>query len=488
MKAELKQILKHSLIYGAGTVLGKIIGFLMIPVYTRFLSPADYGIIELLDLTVYILGTLIGYSITSAIVRFYYDHKEASERKILVSTALLFVGGLSIAVALLLLPFSPLLSQLILKSPIYSVYFKIVLGTLCFQMIGEFCLTYTQVQQKSIQYTTYTLIKLFIGLGCNILFVVVLKKGPLGILYSSFISAFSLGLFLGIKTLFETKLHFSWEKLKAMLAYGYPLILGSLSTFVLTFSDRYFLNQYSTLTAVGIYALAYKLSMLIPVLVTGPFLTIWSAKRFEIAKLPDANEIQVKVFNYFAFILIFAAAALSIFVRAGLHLITTPDFFEAARFVPIIAIGYICNGLYYHFNFGIYFKNKTKYAAGILISGAVLDLVLNYFLIRRYHAMGAAIATSLAFFYIACATFFVSRRFYIIPYDIARLMKILLAGTTAYALALVFDPHSLYLSLAWKFFSLGTYPFLLLILGFYRLSELRELYQMGLRKLKGFNV
>lgn len=87
--SELKKILRHALVYGAGNILGKIVGFVMIPVYTRYLTPSDYGVIELLDLTVFILGTLIGYSMTSALVRYYYQYREQSERDSLVCTGLL---------------------------------------------------------------------------------------------------------------------------------------------------------------------------------------------------------------------------------------------------------------------------------------------------------------------------------------------------------------------------------------------------------------
>src|SRR6185369_462025 len=137
-------------------------------------------------------------------------------------------------------------------------------------------------------------------------------------------------------TLRETGLGFSREKLGKMVRYGTPLIFASFSTFIVTFSDRYFLNWFSDLTQVGIYSLGYKMSMLIAVFITNPFNMTWAPKRFEIAKRPDALDISKRIFTYFAFAAVFAGLALSLLIGDVLKVITTPAFYGAARVVPVL--------------------------------------------------------------------------------------------------------------------------------------------------------
>src|SRR4030095_11638368 len=103
----LKKIGKHSLVYSAGTTIGRVVGFLMVPFYTRFLSPADYGVLGRLDLRTCLLCTVIGLGISGAMVRFFYDCQEEEQRNEIVSTAVLFGLALLSIIYLALRPLSP---------------------------------------------------------------------------------------------------------------------------------------------------------------------------------------------------------------------------------------------------------------------------------------------------------------------------------------------------------------------------------------------
>src|SRR5687768_10166517 len=92
--AQLKSILKHGSIYGISRILSRAVGFLMIPVYTRFLDPEGYGILELLDLTLSVMGLVIANGINSSIFKFYYKHEDDRSRRAVVSTAILSVAGI----------------------------------------------------------------------------------------------------------------------------------------------------------------------------------------------------------------------------------------------------------------------------------------------------------------------------------------------------------------------------------------------------------
>src|SRR5689334_13203728 len=92
---------RHSFVYGMGTVLAKALGFIMLPLYTHYLSPRDYGILEILDLTMTLIGMFLNMGITAALLRYYNIHKSSSERHKVVATAFLFVIGTGVAAWLL---------------------------------------------------------------------------------------------------------------------------------------------------------------------------------------------------------------------------------------------------------------------------------------------------------------------------------------------------------------------------------------------------
>ncbi|MDB5103930.1 MAG: conserved rane protein of unknown function [Fibrobacteres bacterium] len=466
------QVVKNSSIYGFSNILSRFIGFLMIPIYTRYLTPGDYGTMEMLDLTAYVITMWVGFSVSSAIIRFYYDYENVEERHELVSTALLFVGATSFIAVACLLPFSTRISELLFKHPNNGKFLMVVFGSIFFQLLIEDCLVFFQVRQKALWYVGISTARLLMGLSLNILFVVVLRMGVAGILYSGVLTAAATGIFIFSKTLSMTGLAFSPAKLKKLLGYGFPLIFSGFSTFIITFSDRYFLNAYSTLEDVGNYSLGYKMSMLVAVLITSPFLTAWSAKRFEISSHPDADRTCSRVFTYFCIVLFFGALILCAFITDILAIVATPAFRVAATFVPLVVLGYVLNGFYYHFNYGILLQKKTKVIAVIMASAAAVNLGLNFLLIPRMHGMGAALATTLSYLYITVATYVMAQRLHPIQFELRRVGILFLLAGGLYAGSLFVPGQSVILSLVCKSFIVALYPVLLYFCRFFNGEEL----------------
>lgn len=466
------QIAKNSSIYGISNILSRFIGFLMIPIYTRYLSPADYGTMEMLDLTAYVVTMWVGFSVSNSIIRFYYDYGSEGERHQLVSTALLFIACTSFAAVCTLMPFSTLISKMLFKHPDNGKYFIIVFGSIFFQLLIENCLVFFQVRQKAIWYAGLSMIRLVIGLSLNIVFVVLLKKGVAGILYSGLLTSAATGTFIFAKTLSMTGISFSTQKLRKLIGYGFPLIFSGFSTFIITFSDRYFLNAYSTLEDVGNYSLGYKMSMLISILITNPFLTAWSAKRFEISKQPGSDEICGRVLTYFCIPLFLAALVLCVFITDILTIVATPAFRAAANFVPLVVLGYMFNGIYYHFNYGILLKRRTRIIATIMATAAVLNLGLNFVLIPKWHGMGAALATTFSYMFIALATYVFSQRIHPIKFELNRVGSLFFLAAGLYGISLFLPTQILALSILEKAVIVSLYPVILYFGGFLREEEM----------------
>ncbi len=468
-------MLKHSSIYGVFNILSRAIGFVMIPVYTRFLTPSDYGTIELLDLTGNLVSMFIGLSFSNSITRFYYELNEDKERNLMVSTSLLFVGGAGLVICLGLMSASAPFSRSLFGPSGDPGYFRIMFTTLIFQVLIEECMVLLQVRQQSMTYAVFSTVRLLMGLSLNILFVVKFRMGVYGILYSGLATSVLTGLYIYIKTLWDSGLGFSRLELNRLLKFGIPMFLAGFGPFILAFSNRYFLNHFAPLSDVGIYALAFKFSSLISVLVTNPFQLTWAAKRFQYAKRDDAKIIMSRVFTYFCASTFLVATGLIITAPDVLKIIVGEEFQGAARYIPLLAISYAIGAWYYHFNYGIFLVKKPIYATWIWAAGAAVNLVCNYFLISRFHGMGAAFATLVSFGFISALTLYISQKFFYIPFEIGRLFKIAAALAPIYVIAYfmpAFDPIA---SIAAKSLLLVLYPAGLYLLRFLHEDESRGL-------------
>jgi len=479
---QLLRLSQHSIIYGFGVVVSQVVGFFLIPVYTRYLTPSDYGTLELLQVTASVLGVIFVMGLNSALFRSYFLYDDAENKKKVVSTVFLFLSASSVLLTLLLVALAGSFSSLVFGSPEYTPYFRLIFLGLFLDtgiMVG---LSVFMVRQEPINYALVSVTRVVMGIGLNIFFVVVLHKGVLGILEGTVItSAFAYFMLLG-SAIRRTGFRFSFEELKRMLAFGLPLIPGGLAFYILTLSDRYLLQFLSTTTELGLYSLGYKFGLVVGVLLVGPFSTAWGPFVFIAAKEPNARQTFSRVLTYFVLVAMFIALALSVLSKEVLHVMATPAFFNSYKVVPFIALSYVLYGCYYILTVGLSLEAKTMYIAAAVGAAAILNLGLNYLLIPRYGMMGAAAATLIAFLMLALVTFLASQRFYRIDYDWGRIAKICLAAGVVYAGSLFITYESGIIVGVFKLLSLLAYPILLYIFRFYQPEELQKVKEI----IKGF--
>src|SRR5207248_3177067 len=176
-----------------------------------------------------------------------------------------------------------------------------------------------------------------------------------------------------------------------------PLIGTPFATFIVTFADRYFLQRAGTIGDVGIYSLAYQFGFLLAAIGYIPFEMVWEPMRFEIAKRTDRDEVFARGFLYMNLVLITTAVGLSLFVPDVLRVMTTPAFYSAADLVSVILIAYVLQGWAQIQDIGILMSEKTVYSTSANWAAALVALAAYALLIPRYHGMGAAVATAIAF-------------------------------------------------------------------------------------------
>ena len=476
MFKEIKNLARHSFIYWLGVILSKIVGFLLIPIYTRYLTPADYGTIELLSLTADIAALIIGMQINQGVFKYYHDYKTQKEKDCLISTALISMLVLGISMSIFFNIFARPITLLVFGSEAYINYLRFFSCVYPLSLIIEIPFALIRIKKQSRLYVFIGLINFAFMISLNIFFVVYMGWGIWGVLISPAITFAALVIFLLKRTFSEVGFSFSFEMVSKVLKFSIPLIPASLGMFVLHFSDRYFVKHFCSLSDVGIYSLGYKFGFILSVIVIHPFNLIWQTYMYEIAKKPNSGEILGRVLTYFAFALIFAGLLVSVPIKEILRIIAAPPFYGAYAVVPLIAFAYVMSGINVVFQAGLFIKNETKWIGLITFSSAILNLICNYFFISNMGIMGAALSTFVSFLFMAGGTFYFSYKVYPIEVEYLRIAKLIGLALLVFAVSRYVEFDSIIPSLMLKTILILIFPFILFIINFFNQTEKNKIY------------
>ncbi len=481
---ELKNLSKHSLVYMLGSIASRMIGFIMIPVYTRYLTPSDYGILELVSLTIDIVGMLAVLGINSAITRFYYEYKEQNERDEVITTALISTFALAMIPTTILILNANWLSTLVFDKPDYAYYFQLLLLSNFLDLILMIPMTVLTIRERSKTYVVFSMIRLAVSLSLNIYFVVIAEMGIVGILYSGLISVAFSAVLLCFVIFTRMKIRFSAIKAMQMIKFGAPLVVASFGTFILNFADRYFLEHFSTLRMVGLYGLGYKFAIALSQLLHGPFNLMWNVFMFKIADRKDAKQIYARVMTYNSFVVILFALGMAVLIKDVLKILVTSEFLDAYKVVPFIVAGFYFYYMMPILDVGIMLTKKTYLRAINVTAAAIVNLVLNYTLISQFDMMGAAYATLLSYAFLSILTLVVSGRVYSVPYEYFRLAKMYVAALLLFVICRAIELDSPVLAIAVKTPIALCFPLVLILFKFYDEKEKKKIREIAGELLK----
>lgn len=481
---ETKLLARHSVVYGIGNISNRAAAFLLLPIYTQYLTPNDYGVKELVGLSTEVIAILLSTAISSAVYRFYYEQDGPTERNEVLSSALVGVGVIGLVAIAILSGFTTTMARYILDDADLNYFFMISFCSMWFQSLNEIGNNYLRLERRSVRYVVLSSSKLLLAISLNIYFVVFRGMGVLGVLVSTLIASVALSSVLVIPVLRKVGLRVSLPKLRAMLRFGLPLIPSQLGAFVVHLSGRFFIKGYCSIADAGLYSLGYRFGTLPSNFISSPFNQVWLPRRFELYKREGSEELFGRIFTYFLCFLVPAGLAVSVLTEDLLRIMAAPTFWSAWRIVPIIALADVIFSLHYHLNMGILIEKKTRYLAYVNLSNGALVILLNLLLIPRYGIYGAAVTTLIAFVCKVSLTYYFSSRYYRIHFEFGRIGLLLLSAAIVYAMCTQVELASLYWSLLAKAGVVCSYPVLLLLLGFFSVAE-KERIAAVVRRLVG---
>lgn len=449
---ELKTLGRHGLTYGVGMVLSRIIGFLMIPVYTHYLKPSDFGVYQLVGITLEVVGIMLSFGIASAVSRFYYDDKEVKDPNIVISTACVGIPIISFLVLGVLSLFSKHLASLVLEGSEQWIFIFLAFGTLWFNQQFHLVYTYLLVTQSSGTYLFLSLSKLTIALSLNIYFIVILRWGVLGLFTANLITAAIFSIVAYPILLKRVGVNFSFSIAKKMMRFGLPMIPGNLASLAVNSSDRYFIRAFLSIADAGIYSLGYRLGSVVFYFIRVPFMQIWDPRRYILYRDGAPIDLYARIATYFAGLSIFFGLGISIFVQDVIKIIAPQEYWSAGAYVPAVVLCYIIYAMDHHVAFGILIAKRTVYWTYVNLVMGALNLFLNFVLISRYGTWGAVLATFLSIVFKITALHIISRKLFRIPFEWSRMSGLLLVAVLIYFMSIIIHPATLMPSLLFDFF------------------------------------
>ncbi len=299
-----RSFVKHAAVYGLANLLVQAGGFVLLPLYTRCLTPSDYGVLEVLGRLAETVGTCLMFGgFRQALLTFYQQSQhEAERRRVVVTTLSLFGltgllgGGLVLALAD---PLAALLNRFMqADAPILSAgLLRLAILAILLEPLSQLPMALIQARVESVRFVSITLTQFVVRVGLCVLLVKCLNGGVAGALGATALMGTLFGLTLSTRELLRGPAWPSFGQLRAMLRFTLPLVPGGLCFFLMHHGDRFFLLRYRGTEDVGTYALGYKLALAVVMFSLSPSCMVWSARMYQVERQADAPTVFGTVFT-----------------------------------------------------------------------------------------------------------------------------------------------------------------------------------------------
>jgi O-antigen/teichoic acid export membrane protein len=466
---ELKRLAKHSAIYGLGGLVSRILAVLLLPLYTHYLSTSDYGKVETLIALTTVIGIVLRFGIHGAFFRFYFDSADADARRLVLRTSFWFtmtMATLGLIVGLLLA--GPIADALFGSSEDADLVMAAFVG-LWAGMNYEQLTSLFRVEERSVAFVSASLTNIFLTIGATLLLVVVLDKGPIGVIVGNFTGTLLVYAVLVGYRREQLGLQFDRRLLREMNRFGVPLIPTALFLWITNFSDRLFLVQLADTSEVGLYSVGVRIASAMVLLLTA-FRLAWPAFAFSIEDEGQAKRTYAYVLTYLVLVTTWVATGLALLSPWIVEWMADPDFASSSRVVGPLAFSAVAFGAYIVVAIGIGRAKRTQFNWVVTGAAAIVNVALNLALIPSYGMMGAAIATIAAYTTMFVGMAWWSQRIYPVPYQWRRVATAVAAGLALVAIGkLAGGGLAVALPLAL------VYPLALWPLGFYLPAERRAI-------------
>ncbi|MGN6816723.1 MAG: lipopolysaccharide biosynthesis protein [Solirubrobacterales bacterium] len=474
MSGYLRRLATTGAAYTAASVLSKVIAVALLPLYTRYLSPTDYGAAEVLFSAVVFASIVIRFGLIEAILRFYHLDEEDSREVVRSTFAGLF--WLSTIGALVLLPFADPIAEALLKHSAPGLV-RIAIGGLWVLTMWEFMLTLFRLEERARAYFVTTLLNVLAAIGLTVVLVVGFEDGARGLLLGSYAggAAFVLGLIV-----FQWRrlsLRFDPALLRRLFRFGLPTMPAEASLYLLNFVDRLIIVRSLGLAEAGLYSLAVKFAQAVNVLVRG-FQLAWPPLAYSIRDDDEARRAYATVVTLFTAGCAWVVAGMWLFSRWIVRALAAPEFFGSYKAIGLISTGVTLYALYLVLVVILGRTGRTGFNFPAAIAGLVANVALNLVLVPALGIAGAGLALVISYLVVLGLMYVFTQRLFPVPYEWARLSRVVVTVAVLVGVGEMLVPTSGALGLLIRAALFVAYPLALLATGFFTPGERRWLNRL----------
>ena len=399
------------------------IQFLLIPIYTRYLSPYEYGIIDTITIAAGIVNLVLTFEIIQGMAWNLSDRIDPEHTKIYSSTALLFVILMYLIFFIGSLTFSNPLSKILIND--YPPNLLIPLAAAAIATMGLFTVL-QDIARWHLRATAHLTSAFVFAVGSllsGFLLIKIFKVGIIGVFYTQLFSSIA-----GILAAFSYSkdilyLRFDYIALKKMLNYSIPLVYSGIAVFINVFIDRIIVREILGLDLMGIYGVAARFASVIAILSFGMQSALLPFVFRNWKESTTANQIA-QLFKIYSAMILSVIVTLAIFSEEIFILFAGHSYQEGAAVFPVLMLNSFYSTLYI-FSPGLFLKEKTKYIAVINIIGALINVLLTIIMTRIFGMIGAALAPAIVSVGSFCGYVFFGRKYYQVEYGTQNLALIL---------------------------------------------------------------
>jgi O-antigen/teichoic acid export membrane protein len=453
--------------YTASSVLSKLIAVFLLPIYTHYLTPADYGAAEVMLASVIAASIVVRLGIIEAILRFYYLPNERSPAVVSTGFASLFWGAT--IVSLILLPIAGPISQALLGHEDAGLARLAILG-LWAQTLYEYALTLLRLDERAKAYFGITIVNVLITIPFTVFLIVVEGERASGILLGTYATGAAVTVWMLWRERRRLALVPDRPLLRRMFRFGLPTMPAELSLYSLNFIDRIILARMAGLAEVGLYALAVKFAQAMQVLVRGLQLA-WPPLAYSIQDDDEARRVYSSIFTWFAAVLAFAASGLWLESRWIVRLLAAPDFFPSYQAIGLLATGIALYGLYLAMVVILGRTGRTEFSFPATIAAVVTNVILNLVLVPSHGIVGAGVALVGSYVIVLALMYAFTQRLFPVPYEWRRLALVLFSAAALVAAGELLLPTSGAIGLLSRGVVWLAYPAILFGFGFLHEEE-----------------
>lgn len=417
----IRNLLKDTLLYTISSLTSRALGLFLLPFYTRVFSPADYGILSIMTISMTFIVLLISLQLDQSVARYYIAARSLLYKQAVATSGLVYYLVVFFMASIFGSIFAKPLSYLLLGQQIQMI----VIVAAIYLFLSTILIYNTNLLKWRFEARKMAILSMgnvFLTIGLIVIFVGVFKIGVLGVFVGQSLSAFIL-IFISF-WLVRSSYNFytiSFRVLSRMIQFGLPLVPAALAIYLMQYSDQLIIRKLLNLHELGLYSLAIRIASVVLLFHTG-FQMAWGPHVYRNYNKPDAKVKIQKVFCYLISASLVVLLGLTVFSPELLRVFATPPFYSANIAVPYLVASIVMTSLggYFSMGFGIAQKNWTL--AYINIFGAALNIGLNFSLIPYLGIQGAGLSTFLSSGIVAIISISLSNRHYYVCYPIFKVI------------------------------------------------------------------